>query len=145
MKKISLMLGVAFLTMTANAFATDQFLASSEVAVKNPVMHLFTQSNSAAISMEVDNNSGAPQVIVAANSPAAQETQLHKTMMEHGEATMRQIKQIVVAPRADKELRANGFHVMLLGLRKTLNPGDKVPVTLIFSDGSSLNINVNVG
>ena len=42
------------------------------------------------------------------------------------------------------ELKPGGYHVMLIGLTRDLNAGDKFPVTLEFASGAKLQVEAEV-
>jgi hypothetical protein len=42
------------------------------------------------------------------------------------------------------ELKPGGYHVMLIGLTRDLNVGDKFPVTLEFASGAKLQVEAEV-
>jgi hypothetical protein len=70
--------------------------------------------------------------LVAMSSPAAESLQVHKTAMVDGMMTMEPVDALAVPAHGSVTLEPGGFHVMLVGLRVPLRPGDKVPLTLTF-------------
>jgi copper(I)-binding protein len=141
MKKI-LVACSAILFSAAVCAADTNSLASDDITVKTPdTAVVITDSTLAQVFMELDNNGTKSHTLIAATSPVAKEVELHETTHKHGKkAGMEQIKDIVIKPHSDEELKMGGFHVMLMGLKQPLKPGDNVPITLIFSDGSSLQV-----
>ena len=57
---------------------------------------------------------------------------------------MRQVKQIDIPAHGDTVLQPGGLHVMLIGLKGELKPGDNVAVTLVFEDGSKKLVEAQV-
>lgn len=146
MKKIILTAVFSFITSIAFANATNSGLASSQITVKTPKVEIYTKNtNSAEIYMELDNTSKNTYALIAANSPVANQVQLHKTIQEgQGQSMMRPVPKIEIPAKKDSELQPGGFHVMLMNLKNPLKIGEDVPFTLIFSDGSYLKLDAKV-
>lgn len=70
--------------------------------------------------------------LVGMSSPAAESLQVHKTAMVDGMMTMEPVDALAVPAHGSVALEPGGLHVMLVGLRVPLRPGDKVPLTLTF-------------
>lgn len=85
------------------------------------------------------NDSDEEVTIVAASSPAAASTELHEVVLTAGVAGMQE-KEGGFAVPADSTylLEPGGDHLMLMDLTTPLEPGDDVPMTLTFADGSTL-------
>lgn len=94
--------------------------------------------------MEIINQGAKPVTIVAAKSPIAEKAQLHKFVKVNGKEKMQRIRDIIIPAHHDTNLSFNGLHVMLIGLKDKIRVGQQVPVSLIFSDGSHLNVNAKV-
>jgi copper(I)-binding protein len=45
-----------------------------------------------------------------------------------------------VPAKGKTELKPGGYHIMLLGLKQDLKPGEKVPVTLKFERGGEVRV-----
>ena len=54
------------------------------------------------------------------------------------------VARIVIQPHASVNFAVAGYHIMLMKPGKPVNPGDRVPVTLHFADGTSLNVDFMV-
>ncbi len=148
MKKLSAVIAAAAFSLTmATALANtpNNTPQSQEIVIKNAYVAATAQGqDSTEIYMDLDNNGPENCKLVSANSPVANETQLHKTVLVNGLPQMQQLRIIDIKPKHDDDLQPGGLHVMLIGLNKPLKTGDNVPLTLIFSDGSSLGLTVPV-
>ncbi len=123
------------------SFADQTKLYSSEITVKTPEVKIIAlDQKSAVVSMELDNKSRAAVTIISASSPISSETQLHKTI----DGKMVQVKDIPIPPHGDDHLQKNGFHVMLIGIKSPLEVNQVIPITLTFSDGSSMLVDAKV-
>ncbi len=73
---------------------------------------------------------GAPLWLIAVASPVAARTELHSTTMEDGVMKMRPIEKLELPGGRPVKLAPGGLHIMLIDLKQTLKPGDRVPITL---------------
>jgi periplasmic copper chaperone A len=87
---------------------------------------------------------GAPDRLVAAESPAAGAAELHASAQEGGVSSMRPVEAIPVAPDAPAELSPGGYHIMLIGLVAPLEDGTTVPLTLTFEKAGKVTLDVPV-
>lgn len=68
--------------------------------------------------------------LTAVASSAAARVELHSTSMEEGVMRMRPVARIELPAGKPVKLAPGGLHVMLVGIKQPLKPGDKVPLTL---------------
>ncbi len=97
------------------------------------------QPNTAAF-MLLENASEEDIVLVAARSPASEVVELHTHIQDEGMMRMREVARIDVPAGGQTELRPGGLHVMLIGLVEPLAPAVAVAITLVFADGSTLEL-----
>ncbi len=137
MKKMLFLLALAF---SASVLAD----AATTVMVEKPFARkaIKAQRNSAAF-MTLHNN-GPAVAVVAAESPVAEIVELHTHVHDNGVMRMRKIDRIELPAGGEVTLQPGGLHVMLLGLKQDLNEGERISVTLKFSDGSSKTIEAPV-
>ena len=118
--------------------------AADSIAVIDPYARAVPpmQPNS-AVFMRLEN-SGAEHALVAARSQVSDVVELHTHRKVDGMMKMRRIERIGIPAQASTELKPGGLHIMLIGLKRQLEPGQHVPLTLMFEDGSSKDIVVPV-
>ncbi|CUU71298.1 Copper metallochaperone%2C bacterial analog of Cox17 protein [Campylobacter hyointestinalis] len=95
--------------------------------------------NSAAF-MTITNNTDQNISLVSASNSVSKFTELHTHVSENGMKKMIQIPQIDIPAKSSIELKPGGLHIMMIGLSKAVNPGDKVDLTLNFSNGKSIDL-----
>ena len=119
--------------------------AESSVTVKNPYARAVPagQANSAAF-MVLKNTSNQDRAVVNARSNASKVVELHTHKKEGGMMRMRRIKQIDIKAGGETVLKPGGLHVMFIGLKQAVNPGDEVDLELVFDDGSKIKLMVPV-
>lgn len=103
--------------------------------------HAATPSMTAVTSaayMTLVNHGSHPVRIVGARTAVADGAELHETRIEGMVARMGPVDAIEVPPGGQVRLEPGGLHVMLIGVTRTLEPGDRVPLTLVLDDGSEL-------
>lgn len=90
-------------------------------------------------------NGGARAVrLVGAFSADYGEISLHSTRMQDGMAQMRPVSQIVIDAHSSLNFEVAGYHMMLLQPRRPVSPGDRVPITLRFSEGNTITVEFQV-
>lgn len=92
--------------------------------------------------MEV--TASAKSALVAIATPVAERAELHSTTMEGGIMKMRPAERIELAAGKTVKLEPGGLHGMLVDLKRTLKPGDKVPVTLTVQRADSSRATIAV-
>ncbi len=82
--------------------------------------------------------------VVSGESALARTVELHQMVMEGGMMRMRRVKEIVVPPKARVELKPGGLHVMLFGVKRRLEVGDRVPLTFRLAAGGTVSAQATV-
>jgi copper(I)-binding protein len=85
-----------------------------------------------AVYATVANTGKTADALVAASSDVAERAELHRTVDEGGVMKMRPQTRIEVPAGGAIEMKPGSYHVMLMGLKRDLVPGEKVAVTLTF-------------
>jgi len=132
-KRVATILGsVVFLGAAVNAGP-----AANGVEVRDAYARAVPpgQSNSAMF-MQLTNDSGTDRALVGAESPVCKAAELHTHIHQGGMMMMRRIDRIDLPAGKTVALQPGGLHVMLIGLKRLLVPGESVDLTLIFADGS---------
>lgn len=97
------------------------------------------QPNS-AIFLTLTNGTLEPRALVAGKSPSAEVVELHTHIHEDGMMRMRRVERIDVPAGGSVSLEPGGLHLMLIGLKGNLTPGDQVDLTLSFDDGTQAQV-----
>ena len=80
--------------------------------------------------MEITGKSAAR--LVSADSPVAAAVEIHKMTMQNGVMKMFPVDGIDIPAGKTVKLAAGGYHVMLMGIKQQMKPGDRVPLKLTF-------------
>jgi copper(I)-binding protein len=93
----------------------------------------------------VVTNHGKADALVKVESPLAARVEMHSSSMAGGVMSMQKADRVPVPAGGQAAFAPGGYHLMLIGLTKTLKPGDKVPATLTFASGARLQTAFAVG
>ncbi|ALU91253.1 hypothetical protein Hrubri_4104 [Herbaspirillum rubrisubalbicans M1] len=96
--------------------------------------------------VSIENKGSTPDRLVAVSSPVAKSGEIHTMAMEGNVMKMRELDGgLEVKPGQKITMQpGNGYHIMLMGLSKPLQAGDKVPVTLTFEKAGKVEVSFNV-
>nr|WP_319386438.1 copper chaperone PCu(A)C [uncultured Roseibium sp.] len=97
-----------------------------------------------AVYMTLENHSGNALDLVGVSSPGFEMGHLHKTSMVDGLMTMAPVAQLSIPSHASVRFEPGGLHIMLMGAKASLRPGDTFPVTLVFATGEGVEVPVSV-
>jgi hypothetical protein len=130
--------------LTACGSSSDEAGSSStsgaSVTATDPWVKAVDSGMTAAF-MTITNGSDSEVVLTGASTPDSPEVQLHEMVMENGEMVMQEKKGGITIPAGgDAVLEPGGDHIMFMDVTSPIEPGDTVPVTLTFSDGSTLQV-----
>lgn len=101
-------------------------------------------ANSAAY-MTIANKGKEPDRLVGAKADVSKAVEIHETVMDGDVMRMQPVQGGIEVPAGGQvELKPGGYHVMLIGLTRDLNAGDKFPLTLQFEKGGEMTVQAEV-
>ena len=118
-------------------------LAAEPVTISNAWVRATVPGQSVA-GVYFDISSAAHAALVGAGSPAAGKAELHTMTMEGDVMKMRRVEKIELPARQTVNLKPGGFHVMLIGVKHELKPGQRVTLQLVVRDAHGTKSNVEV-
>lgn len=121
--------------------------ASAEglIAIDEPWARAGAKGKTAAAYMLITNVSGKPDRIAAVSSPDAAEAVIHETGIDsNGVASMKQVSHVDLDSGAPLIFEPGGLHVMLMGLTRSLKPGDRLTVVFRFQSSGTLHVTVPI-
>ena len=119
--------------------------AGGIAAVDAQVQTAGADASTAVVSVVLRNDGDREVKLVKADSPFATAVEFHASTGEAGEGIrMRAISQIVIAAHREIALKSHDTHLMLVGLKRPLSPGELVPVLLTFDSGQTVKIDAKV-
>lgn len=98
---------------------------------------------SGAAYMTIENKGTTADRLIGANAKIARTTEIHSMVMDGNVMKMRQVEAIEIKPDTTVVMQpGDGYHIMLIGLKKPLKAGDKFPLTLHFEKAGKIKISV---
>ena len=94
--------------------------------------------------MTIANRGETTDALVEVESPLAARVEMHATSMAGGVMSMARLDRVVVPAGGKVAFAPGAYHLMLIGLTKTVKAGDRIPATLTFSSGAKLKTNFTV-
>ena len=95
--------------------------------------------------MAITNHGGSDDVLIGAEAPVSGRAELHSHEMTDGVMTMRPVAGGIVIPAGETVyLEPSGLHVMLMGLDGRLVEGERIPLTLVFENAGTVEVEAEV-
>lgn len=88
--------------------------------------------------------SAAAEEIVSVTSDVAEAVEMHESKMDGDVMRMRQLESIPLKAKEEVTLEPGGLHLMLVGLKQDLKPGDDIRIMLRFKNYQDLQLQVPV-
>jgi len=88
--------------------------------------------------MVLANHGRSADTLVKVESPIAARVEMHASAMTGGVMSMKPEARVEVPAGGRVTFGPGAYHLMLIGLKKTLRPGDRAPATLTFASGARL-------
>lgn len=101
------------------------------------------QPNGAGFGM-LRNHGENDLFLIGASVNIAHDVEIHQHVMEGGQMRMEQIEALTVPAGSYVRMQPGGYHLMLMRLKEPLQQGEHHVITLIFNDGSTLEVNAPV-
>ena len=107
--------------------------ASAEIIIKDAwVRTTVAEQKVTGAFMQITSDKAVK--LVAANSPAAETTEVHEMTMQGDVMKMRQLNELVIDAGKSVELKPGSYHIMLMNLKKPVQVGSTVNLNLEFLD-----------
>ncbi len=142
-----LFLGVILVLIVA-ACAPSQS-ASPKIVIENvwarPTRSGMGGKVTSAAYMIIKNEGNEPDRLVGAMSDVAEHVEIHQSIMEGNVMKMRPVEGGLEIPaKGQVELKPGGYHVMLIGVKQPLKPGDRFTLILEFEKSGKKTLQVEV-
>ena len=82
--------------------------------------------------------------MTGAQSDVAEAVELHETKMENDVMRMQPVASVEVPAGGQVTFEPGGLHIMLIGLQRELEAGDRFKITLQFEESGTLTVEVSV-
>jgi copper(I)-binding protein len=95
--------------------------------------------------LSIENRGKTADRLLKVSSPVANSVELHNMSMDGNVMHMREVENIEL--KASEKLSmhpGDGYHLMLMGLKRPLKSGDKVPLNLLFEKAGKIAVDATV-
>lgn len=90
------------------------------------------------------NDSDTPLRLTDVRSADYDMVMLHRSLLASSDSRMEMVSSLEIQAHAKVTLAPGGYHLMLSHAKRTLKPGDKVPMTFEFAGGAELQADFSV-
>ena len=102
-------------------------------------------SRPGAVYLTLRNTGEEAVTVTGLATPLAMISEIHQTTTNaNGVSSMAPAGEITIAPRESVALEPGGLHAMLMRLQEPMREGESFPLTLMFSDGGELTVEVPI-
>ena len=130
--KFTRALGALFLVLTAGLMNSPAF--AGDLKVEEPwIRGTVPVQKATGAFMRLSSTTRVR--LTGARTPVAEVVEIHEMRMACDTMHMRRMSALDVGAGQAVELKPGGYHIMLMGLKQTLQAGQKVPLTLEFEAG----------
>ena len=113
----------------------------TKIEFDNPYVHLPPPGATVtALFVKIMNHTEKDVHLIEVKGDIAETFELHSMQTIDGKMKMRRVPSIQIPKNKSVELMPGSFHVMIFGLKKTLNNGQISHFTLIFDNGEKLDL-----
>lgn len=140
-KAMKLLRGAAFALCLSGGAAL-----AGDISVSAPWTRATAKGASVGVGyLSIANKGRAPDRLVSAATEGAESVELHASSIEDGVMKMRALPDgVEIAPGETLVFRPNGLHLMLVGLKKPLQQGGSLRVTLTFARAGAVAVDLPV-
>jgi copper(I)-binding protein len=130
----------ALLCIASRAQPSTEIRAHDDIRVTEAWIRWLPANLPGAGYATLTNTGSTVQVLVGVSSPDYADISIHVTHDDNGMTEMRPIDSIILKPHTSVRFAEGGYHFMLMQPKRSLHPGDRVLVTLRFTEGPAITI-----
>lgn len=120
--------------------AADASLRVIDVTVDHP-----SNPQQAAVRLVIDNGSDRPDRLISVATPVAAAARVHRSQVDaQGRATMAAVDGLPVPAASKVRFSPGGLHIMLTGLRRPLELGERFDLVLTFAEAGDRTVSAVV-
>ena len=97
-----------------------------------------------AVYVTISNHGSEADALLSASTDVATTVELHETVEQGGKMVMRPLPKFDVPAGGTLEMKPGSYHIMLLGLKQDLKPGETVTVGLSFEKAGQMSVEAPV-
>ena len=97
-----------------------------------------------AVYLTIQNSGSQADRLVSATSQVAQSVEIHQSLVQNNVASMLKLDTLALPAKSTIQFQPGGYHLMLIGVNRALNPGDKISLSLQFEKSAPIQVEVAV-
>jgi copper(I)-binding protein len=118
---------------------------AGDITVNDPwIREAPPTAKSLAAYMVINNSGKQPVQLLEVTSPDFDSVEIHQTSLHQGVMHMMALKNLPINPGDAAVLEPGGYHLMLIGPRKSVRSGDQLTLQLHFDKDDDLAVTVVV-
>ena len=133
-----------FILVLATALLLSACGAEKGMEVHEIWMRPALQGENSAIYFVIHNHSSKADELIGASSESAAAIEMHESKMNGDVMEMRQLESVPLEAYAEVKFEPGGLHLMLVDMKKDLQAGDEIELTLHFKNFEDINVRVPV-
>lgn len=103
------------------------------------------ENNNGAVYFRIVNQSGQEDVLIGATTDVAAQVEIHQSRMESsGTMTMEHLPHVTIPSGSSVIFEPGGLHVMLIGIQRELEAGDRISLQLTFQNAGEIPVEVAI-
>ncbi|ATQ41267.1 copper chaperone PCu(A)C [Caulobacter mirabilis] len=115
------------------------------VKVAGPYSRPAAQGGNGAGFFSLTNGNTGPDILFSVESPIADHVEIHESSVEGGMMKMQHLERGVPLRAGETvEFKPGGKHLMFIGLKQALKPGDKIPATFVLEHAGRVPVELTV-
>jgi copper(I)-binding protein len=112
-----------------SACATGEGIEPHEAWVRSA-----NQGETTAVYMILHNHTNIDDALIGVSTDVAEAAELHFTEVNNDVMQMSPVARIEIPAGGEVEFKSGSYHIMLVGLKRDLNIGDEITITLQFEN-----------
>jgi len=97
-----------------------------------------------AVYLTIQNTGSQADRLVSVTSDVAQSVEIHQSQVQNNVASMQLLDTLELPAQSKIQFQPGGYHLMLIGVNRNLNPGDKITVNLQFEKSAPILVEAEV-
>jgi len=133
-----------FLLALAGSLLLSACTAKEGIEIRDAWMRPAAQGDNGAVYFTLHNYSAVDDELIGVSAKISQTVEFHESKLVNDVMTMQMLSSVPVSSGEDVVFVPGGLHIMLVGLKKDVNPGESFEITLHFRVREDLVVTVYV-
>jgi len=135
---------IVILVVLTGSLLLSSCTAKEGIEIRNAWMRQTAQGENGAVYFVLHNYSAVEDELIGVSAEIAQAVEIHESTMTNDVMQMRMLSSVPLEASAEVEFSPGGLHIMLVGLKREINIGDSIKITLHFKNNEDSTVHVPV-